>query len=432
VKIIIIATIYFVLGINILYSQKNVKIGAFNFYPAIFQDTDGKIKGFYVDAFKEIEKNENLQIEYVFGTWDEGLERIKNDEVDMLVSVAYTDERALFMDYSSMSLLTVWGEVYVANSSEIDGILSLNEKTVAIMKSDVNGLQLKLLTEKISINCKFIETTSFDEVFELVVNNNVDAGVVNNTFGAGKSKEFGLRSSGIVLNPFDIFLTVRKNKNQNLLQIFNDYLEIWKHDINSIFNTSRQKWSHEKVGTIQIFPKWLKEILIVIVGVMTVLLIFIVLLRVQVRRATLKVKKSETLFKAFMENSTAFVYIKDESLKHIYSNQSVKKLIIDKNTDDLSSAETIFDKETVIILENADREILNLKTNQIELVYSCIINNQKRWFHDYKFQLLLPNEKPEIAFKGVRISCDIFCKNAVFKRSLSSAFSLAKINSLFI
>ena len=59
-KRIVIATIYLVLGINFLYSQKVVKIGAFNFYPAIFEDTDGKIKGFYVDAFKEIEKKENF------------------------------------------------------------------------------------------------------------------------------------------------------------------------------------------------------------------------------------------------------------------------------------------------------------------------------------------------------------------------------------
>ncbi len=113
IKRIVFIIIYFIIATNNLYSQKVVKVGAFNFYPAIFQDKDGEIKGFYVDAFHEIETKENIQFQYVFGTWNEGLERIKNDEIDMMVSVAYTNERATYMDYCPTPLLTVWGDVYV-------------------------------------------------------------------------------------------------------------------------------------------------------------------------------------------------------------------------------------------------------------------------------------------------------------------------------
>ena len=41
-------------------AQDTVRVGAFNFYPGIFKDTDGKIKGFYVDALDEIAKKENI------------------------------------------------------------------------------------------------------------------------------------------------------------------------------------------------------------------------------------------------------------------------------------------------------------------------------------------------------------------------------------
>jgi len=94
--------------LTVAKAQHVVKVGAFNFYPAIFQDTDGVVKGFYVDALNEFGKKENLKFVYIYGSWDEGLERIKTGEVDMLTSVAITEERLKFLDYSTTLLLTVW------------------------------------------------------------------------------------------------------------------------------------------------------------------------------------------------------------------------------------------------------------------------------------------------------------------------------------
>ena len=314
--------IYLIVVISNLYSQKTVKIGAFNFYPAIFKDVDGKIKGFYVDAFHEIEVKENIQIKYVFGTWDEGLEHLKNEEVDMMVSVAYTDERAGYMNYSSTPLLTVWGEVYVKTDSELDDILGLEGKKIAVMKSDINGEQLKILTKKMSINCTFIEKTDFQNVFESIVSNEVDAGVVNNTFGASKSEEFDIRTSGIVFNPFDIYLTVPKNKNAELLKLFENYLAKWKHDENSVYNVSRLKWSHGKVGTIQIIPIWLKNTLIFIIGLTIILIIFIVLLRNRVNKATIKIKEGVNAYKNIVETTLDLITVVNRNGELLFVNHA--------------------------------------------------------------------------------------------------------------
>lgn len=314
--------IYFIIGISHLYSQTIVKIGAFNYYPAIFQDKDGIIKGFYVDAFHEIEVKENIQIKYVFGTWDECLKRLRNDEVDMMVSVAYTDDRATYMDFSSAPLLTVWGEVYVNRTSEMDDILGLEGKRIAVMRSDINGEHLRSLVRKMSINCTFIEKADFQKVFESIVSNEVDAGVVNNTFGAGKSKEYNLRSSGIVFNPFDIHLTVHKNKNAELLKLFESYLTTWKHDENSVYNISRLKWSHGKVGAIQIIPAWLKNALISIIGLTIILLVFIVLLRSRVKKATTKVKDRENAYRYIVETTPDLITVVDNEGKLIFVNHA--------------------------------------------------------------------------------------------------------------
>ena len=382
--------------LTVAKAQEVIKVGAFNYFPAIFQDKDGVVKGFYVDALNELGKKQNMKFVYIYGTWDEGLERIKTGEVDILTSVAITEERLNYMDYSATPLLTVWSEVYVNPKSEINGILDLEGKTIAVMKSDFNGRYLKQLTDKLNVNCNFIETTDFEEVFKLISEKKSDAGVVNNTYGASKSNEYGLLSSGIIFNPFDIFFTVKKGSNEELLKTLNSYLNNWKHDRKSIFNTSRQKWTHGNVGAITVFPKWLQEAIYTALFLFVFLIAFVVLLRYKVKVATEKVKYSELLFKTFMENTPGFVYIKDENLNHIYRNLMVHK-VNNSAPDDLnSSAKTIFEPHIAELVEKADKEILRLEKTQLNLQYQCKLKENYVWLHDYKFYLKLPNGKPAI------------------------------------
>jgi len=49
---------------------------------------------------------------------------------------------------------------------------------------------IKELTEKFRIECVFVETNSYNEVFKLLEEKKVDAGVVNKNFGNKKEKEF--------------------------------------------------------------------------------------------------------------------------------------------------------------------------------------------------------------------------------------------------
>ena len=298
--------------------QRTIRVGAFNYYPGIFQDKDGVVKGFYVDALTEIGKRENIRFEYVYGSWSEGLERLKAGQVDLLTSVAHTPERAEFMDYPQTPLLTVWGELYVPLSSQIDGIRDIKGKKVAIMKSDVNARHFINLVEKFDTTCTFIELPGFDDVFKAVAAGTVDAGVVNSTFGAAKQKEYGLRSTGVVFNPFDIFFTVAKGKNADLLALLDNYLKSWRHQENSVFNQARQKWSHGTIGTMQIVPRWLSNAVIILFILFFVATVFIVLLKQQVRHATAEVMQRE----AHLRES-------EERYRNIFENNHSVMLIID-------------------------------------------------------------------------------------------------------
>ncbi len=306
-----------------------VRVGAFNYYPGIFRDSDGAVKGFYVDALADMARREGIRIEYVYGSWSEGIQRLKAGAIDVLTSVAYTPERSAFMDYSKEPLLTVWGELYVRPESEIDGIREVRGKRIAVMKEDVNARHFKELVRKFDISCDFEEMPGFEEVFQAVAERRVDAGVVNCTFGVPKQKEYGLRSTGIIFNPFDIYFAVAKDRNRDLLNLLNVYLQDWRHNKDSVYNTARQRWAHGAVGTVYVMPGWLLNSLAVLGIAIFVAIVFIALLKNQVRRATdgilkreASLRESEEKFRSYIDHSPEGIFVTDEEGRYLEVNRT--------------------------------------------------------------------------------------------------------------
>ena len=301
--------------------KRVVRVGAFNYYPGIFKDTDGAVKGFYVDALAEIAHRENIRFEYVYGSWSEGLERIKNGEVDVLTSVAFTPERTEFLDYVKTPLLTVWGELYVPLSSEIHGISTVQGKKIAVMKNDFNARHFIELVKKFDILCEFVEMPGFEEVFKAVATGKVDAGVVNNTFGVAKQKEFGLRSTGVVFNPFDIFFAVAKGKNSDLLIMLDNYLNSWRHQVDSTYNKARQKWSHGSDNVIHVIPRWLMIAVTVLITLALCAFAFIVILKKQVLNKTRSVIESSKRYQVVSERQNAILAAVPDIIMEVDTNK---------------------------------------------------------------------------------------------------------------
>ncbi len=291
--------------------KRTVRIGAFNYFPALFRDSDGAIKGFYVDALADLARRENLHIEYVYGSWAEGLERIRSGQIDVLTSAAYTSERAEFLDYSKTPLLTVWGELYVPIASKLDHITKLQGKRVAVMKNDFNGHSFIKLAAAFGISCVFVEMDGFEEIFAAIAQKKVDAGVVNNIFGVPQQREYQLRATGIAFTPFPIYLAVAKGKHPELLALLDSYLLRWQQDEDSVYQQARQQWLHGRPAQERGIPPWLLASLTGFALLTFLSAAFILLLRNQVKRATLVIAQREARLRETAEmkrlllNSTA-------------------------------------------------------------------------------------------------------------------------------
>lgn len=312
-------------------TAQTYRVGVFNFFPAIYAADDGTASGFYTDMLAEIERNEGVRFEYVSGSWEEGLSRIREGKLDLLTSVAYTPERAEYMDYGTVPLLTVWGELCVrkgtvnAEDSTVHTVTDLQGKTVAVMKNDFNTQSFKSYIEKFGIRCEYLELPDFRAVLAAVNMGEADAGVVSALVGEALQDEYGLVSSGIAFNPFNIYFTVRKGASPELLKLLDSYLIRWKENPGSVYYSARMKWgraeSHNRV------PSWVVNALLALGIAVSAAAVFIVLLRLRVAALTRNYQESRDTLKHILDSTAEGIYRVDPQGLCVFCNASAVTLL---------------------------------------------------------------------------------------------------------
>ena len=145
----------------ICLSRKKIKVGIYQNEPKVFLDSTGKAQGFFIDIFNYIASKEGWQIEYLPATWESNLIKLKQGEIDLLLDVAYSEKRAEYCDINSEIVFSNWAIVYVQENSEIESIIDLRNKKVAVMKGDISYEDFKLKIKNLGIFCAFVEVNEF-------------------------------------------------------------------------------------------------------------------------------------------------------------------------------------------------------------------------------------------------------------------------------
>jgi len=147
-----------------------IKVGAYANHPKIFMDADGKVSGFWPDLIEDIAKKENWKIEYIWGTWSDGLDHLLNKEIAIMPDVAFTEKRNKLYAFSKDPVLMSWTRLYVnKENTEIHSIRDLKNKKIAALKGSVNlegSGGLREIALGFNLNCTFPELDNYTEVFK--------------------------------------------------------------------------------------------------------------------------------------------------------------------------------------------------------------------------------------------------------------------------
>ncbi|MCD6282453.1 PAS domain S-box protein [bacterium] len=263
-----------------------VKVGVYQNAPKVFIDNDGVLKGIFPDILEDIAAKENWRIEYVQGTWTECLARLEKGEIDLMLDVAYSEERAQRFDFTEETVLSNWSRVYVLRGSRIESILDLQSKDVALLKGSIQASTIKSLLTQFGITANIVEADTYPEVLELVESKAVDAGVITRLYGLEYAQNYNVDATPIVVCPAELRFALPKGKRLYLASTIDGHLKRMKLDADSAYERALGKWLGPGFGDEREIPKWIWRLLIGGAGILVLVFVLNLLLKAQVRART--------------------------------------------------------------------------------------------------------------------------------------------------
>jgi ABC-type amino acid transport substrate-binding protein len=114
-----------------------IRVGLIDNKPMCFIDDTGKPAGIFVEVIEHVADRQGWSLEYVHGTWADLRAKLSSGEIDILLSMAYSDERAQYYSFNKIAVFNNWAEVYVLSGSSIQSLLDLKNKRVASLAKGI-------------------------------------------------------------------------------------------------------------------------------------------------------------------------------------------------------------------------------------------------------------------------------------------------------
>ena len=297
-----------------------VRVGFYENPPKIYTDSDGNISGFWPDLVYFVSAEEGWKIEWVPGTWEQGLQRLERSQIDIMPDVAWTKARSEKYAFSTQKVLISWSRLYAQPGSHIETVLDLEGKTIAGLTGSVNydGPEgIKDITSRFRVGSTFIDMNNYTEVFEALQNKTVDAGVTNKDFGNQNELNYDVERTPFVFQPAHIEFAFPKDGDLTpiLLERIDAHVKALKANDNSIYYQSLEKYLERKAAEtfVEIIPAWVKNLSLVGGGVILFLLAVGITSRVQVQRQTLELHQSEARYQSIFEQAGVGIIISSTS-----------------------------------------------------------------------------------------------------------------------
>jgi len=313
---------------------KAVKVGVYDNPPKIYRDEKGEIKGFWADIVNYIAKNENWDLTYVYGSWDEGLARLQNGDIDLMVDVAVSEDRKQKYDFNNETGLISWGMFYTKKGAKLNSFIDLQNKNIAVLKSGIlysgSGGLTDILTS-FGITANIIDVTAYGDVFKLLDSGRADVGVVNWFYGVANEDKFNVERTSIIFQPSDLKFALKKGdeKNGYLISVLDLYLEKMKENKNSAYYQAINKNFGKYIQKVEVTPRWWNGFLVGF-GIFLMLIAITLLLTKryqnslnrEINKRIRDIKESEEKYSAVVSQAQdGIVIVQDQVIK--YANKAV-------------------------------------------------------------------------------------------------------------
>lgn len=272
------------LGLGSAWGAQKVRVGVYQNSPKVALSEAGRPEGIFIDLIEGVAEREGWEIEYVPGTWAEGLERLAGGEIDLMPDVARNQEREALYAFHQEPVLASWNQVYTRQGSGLRSMMDLEGKRVAVLSGSVQERQFEQMAESFSLVVEWVSLPDFDAAFAAVSQGRADAVVTNRFFGVRNAARYGLEDTAIIFSPSRLYIAAPREGREALLQAIDRNLIAFKKDSGSLYFKSLRRWSVDEVRSAT--PAWLLPVSVAVLGILFAAVTWVLMLRRQVALRT--------------------------------------------------------------------------------------------------------------------------------------------------
>lgn len=297
-----------------------VRVGVYDNPPKIYRDESGKVTGLFGDLLNYIANEENWQLVFIDGTFNEGMSRLESGQIDIMVDVALSQERQQLYDLTNQTVLGSWGVVYARKDHMIGSFADLDRKKIALLKSSVyfqgeGGIDSYVKAFDLQVD--YVLVDEYSQVFSMIADGSVDAGVVSRISGLAAEADYSeIEATNIIFSPTQLRFALTKNDVDN--QYLIERLDFWvgelknsrQEDFGKILAKHRLSGLFERVEVIPnwVFPTVIGGVIFIFFSWMLVLF-----LRRSRRLAIVNLAKSDQFLREVIGNTPVILSAVDKN-----------------------------------------------------------------------------------------------------------------------
>ncbi len=240
-----------------LAASRTLRVGVYENSPKIFTAEPGRRpSGIFADIIGAIAEEEGWNLEFVHGTWSQGLDRLERGDIDLMPDVAFTEARGILFSFHAEPALYSWFQLYSRRGSGIRAIPDLAGKRVAVLYRSIQQEIFDRIVRDFGLSVVFVAFSDYGSAFQAVADGKADAVITNRFFGAQHMYVYNLEDTAISFNPTRLFFAAPSASDRAVLATIDRYLRQMKHDPGSVYFQSLKRWTSYDVTTV--IPPWLK------------------------------------------------------------------------------------------------------------------------------------------------------------------------------
>jgi len=310
-----------------LVSAERIEVGMYQAPPLLFRNPAGSPSGLYPDLLREIAARKGWELEWMDASWPELRSMLGRGELDLLPAIAYTEERDSLYDFNSETVLSNWAVIFGRPGTEIESIIDLDGRVVAVLEGDVYYTRFQELAESFDIQCNYVESSTYDSVMLALDRGRTEAALVPRLYAAREEHRFNVSRTPILCCPTELLFAVPPGENAHILSTLDRHLRAFREDPGSVYYRSLDRWLGSTPDRLP--GAWLWWVLGGLAGAAAVFLVLVFVTRRKVRAATAELRESNAQMQAILDGSPDSILLVDTDYRVRWANRAAQEMAPD-------------------------------------------------------------------------------------------------------